>query len=48
MHLVLDWGNGFRAAYNQIGILLARTPVTIALVAVNATPPAMDVSKNVD
>jgi hypothetical protein len=45
MHLILDWGNGFRVAYKQIGVLLARMPITTALIAVTATLPAMDVSK---
>jgi superfamily II DNA helicase RecQ len=45
MHLVLDWGNRFRVACKQIGVLLARMPVTTALIAVTATLPAMDILK---
>jgi superfamily II DNA helicase RecQ len=42
MHLVLDWGTGFRVAFKHIGTTLARMPETTCLLGVTATLPAID------
>ncbi|KAJ8486762.1 hypothetical protein ONZ45_g14566 [Pleurotus djamor] len=46
VHLVLDWGtSGFRKAYTDMGLVLARLKPSARLIAVTATLPAVDIAK---